>query len=344
MEKTTVLVTGATGFIGSHILEALATRTNINVIAACRDKSKLLPGFNGEIRQGNLTDGDYISQLTHSVDVICHAAAWTSLWAHRKEEQRLYRDPSKTLIDAAIKSGVKRFIFDSSVVVVGAHRDGTSVADHEPAIHPRFWPHMDIVVDIEKHMLNKSEQGMTMVALRCGHFVGERYNLGLLSLLLPRLKTHMVPWVAKGKSRVPLVHAKDVAKAYMLSTITDNLTGFCSFNICGPSFPTMKEVIEFLHTETGVPKPHFGVPIWGAYMFGWLMEKLNFILPGDPFLTRAIVYLGEDWHAPSDLAKKQLAYIPETDWREAIRIQLRDMESHGYPHTPLVDGLRWWSR
>lgn len=344
MKKTTVLVTGATGFLGSHILEALMACGNINVIAACRNKSKLLPGFNGEVRQGDLTDDDYLKQLTQGVDVICHAAAWTSLWAHRKEEQRFYRDPTKTLIDAAIKSGVKRFIFDSSVVAVGAHRDGTPVADNEPAKRPGFWPHMDIVVDIEEHMQKQSKHGMSMVVLRCGHFVGERYNLGLLSLLLPRLKTHMVPWVARGKARVPLVHARDVAKAYMLATTSGGLTGFHSFNICGPTFPTMKEVIEFLNTETDVPKPHFGVPLWGAYVFGWLMEKLNSFLPGDPFLTRAIVYLGEDWYAPSDLAKKHLGYVPETDWREAIRIQLKDMESHGYPHTPLVDGLRWWAR
>jgi len=344
MEKTTVLVTGASGFLGSHILQALVANGNLNVIAACRNKSKLMPGFNGEVRQGDLTNIDYIKQLTQGVDVICHAAAWTSLWAHRKEEQRFYRDPTKTLIDAAIQSGVKRFVFDSSVVVVGARRDGTSVADQESAKPPGFWPHMDIVVDIEKHMLNQSKHGMAMVALRCGHFVGERYNLGLLSLLLPRLKTHMVPWVSKGKARVPLVHGKDIAKAFMLAAITDGFTGFHSFNICGPSFPTMREVIEFLSTETGVPKPHFGVPLWGAYVFGWLMEKLNFVLPGDPFLTRAIVFLGEDWHAPSELAKKRLGYIPDIDWQEAIRSQLKDMEIHGYPHTPLVDGLRWWSR
>lgn len=37
--------------------------------------------------------------------------------------------------------------------------------------------------------------------------------------------------------------------------------------------------------ETGVPRPHFGVPLRGAYFFGWQMEKLNLLLPGDPFLT-----------------------------------------------------------
>jgi len=345
MSKLTVLITGATGFLGSHVLEALKSYEDLHLIAACRDPSKLLPGFAGEVRQGDMTDNAYVRQVTQGVDVICHAAAWTSLWAHRKEEQRNYREPTKALINAAIASGVKRFIFDSTVVAVGAHRDGSPVSDHEHGRHPgSLWPHMDIVVDIEEHMREQSERGMEMVVLRCGHFAGERYNLGLLSLLIPRLKTHMVPWVAGGKARVPLVAGTDVANAYALAVNAKGLKNLQSFNICGPSFPTMREVVDFLHAEIGVPRPHFGVPLWAAYVFAWLMEKLNPLLPGDPFLTRAIVYLGEDWYAPSDLAKERLGYEPKTDWQTALRTQLKDMERQGYPKTPLVDGLRWWTR
>jgi nucleoside-diphosphate-sugar epimerase len=344
MPKKTVLVTGATGFLGSHFLEACMSNTDVHLIAACRHSSWLLPGFDGEVRQGDLTDNNYVRQVVQGVDVICHAAAWTSLWAHRKDEQRLYREPTMQLIDAAIGAGVQRFIFDSSVVAAGPHRNGTPIGDHEPAKHPGFWPHMDIVVDIENYMRDQSKRGTTMVSLRCGHFAGVRYNLGLLSLLLPRLKTHLVPWVAGGKARVPLVDGRDLGAACALAVTAEGLEGFESFNICGPSFPPMREVIEFLHAEIDVPRPHFGVPLWGAYVFGWLMEKLNPLLPGDPFLTRAIVFLGEDWYAPSDLAKERLGYEPKFDWKTAVRCQLKDMEGQGYPRTSLVDGTRWWAR
>jgi len=340
----TVLVTGATGFLGSHVLEALMSNKDIKLIAACRSPAKLLPDFEGEVREGDLMDPAYVNQLMKDVDVICHTAAWTSLWAHRKEEQRLYRDPTKKLIDSAIDAGVERFIFDSSVVASGSNRDGSAIGDNKPAKHPRVWPHMDIVVDIENYMRGQSKKGTTMVSLRCGHFVGERFNLGFLSLLLPRLKTHMVPWVAGGKARVPLVDGRDLGNAFSLTSVAENLNGFESFNICGSSFPTMREVVNFLHEEVGVARPHFGVPLVGAYIFGWLMEKINPLLPGDPFLTRAIVYLGEDWYAPSDLAKERLGYEPMIDWKTAIRRQLKEIEQQGYPQTSLVDGTRWWAR
>jgi hypothetical protein len=86
------------------------------------------------------------------------------------------------------------------------------------------------------------------------------------------------------------------------------------------------------------------VPLRGAYAFGWLMKKLNPLLPGDPFLTRAVVYLGEDWYAPSDLARERLGYEPKIDWRTGLRRQLKEAESQGYPKTSLVDGTRWWAR
>ncbi|MEN8131455.1 MAG: NAD(P)-dependent oxidoreductase, partial [Pseudomonadota bacterium] len=340
MNKIKVLVTGATGFVGSHVLETLMDHENLQVIAACRNEKKLsriVPGFKGEVRPGDLTDSDYIQALVKDIDIVCHAAAWTCLWAHRKESQRYYRDPSKALIDAAVESGVKRFIFDASVVVVKPHRDKTPIKDHEPSTHPRIWPHMDTVVDIEQHMRKQSGKGTAMVSLRFGHFVGKRYNLGFLSLMFPRLKTHLVPWVAGGKARVPLIDGRDIGHACYLAATTEGLQGFESFNICGPSFPTMREVVDFIHAETGAPRPHFGVPLKAAYAFGWLMEKINPLLPGDPFLTRGIVYLGEDWYAPSDYAKKRLGYEPSVDWKTAIRGQLLDMKNNEYAKISLVD-------
>ncbi|VAW52474.1 hypothetical protein MNBD_GAMMA05-1085 [hydrothermal vent metagenome] len=154
----TVLVTGATGFLGSHVLEVLMSNEGIKLIAACRNPTKLLPNFKGEVRQGDLTDSTYIKQVTKGVDIICHAAAWTSLWAHRKDEQRLYREPTKALIDAAISDSVERFIFDSSVVVSRPHRDGSTINDDEPPKHPGMWPHMDIVVDIEIYVATIKER------------------------------------------------------------------------------------------------------------------------------------------------------------------------------------------
>jgi len=91
METPTVLVTSANGFVGSHILEALTHNNAVTVIAACRDKRKLLPKFASEVREGDLRDDNYLSCLLKGVDVVCHAAAWTSVWGHSAKFHQCYR-------------------------------------------------------------------------------------------------------------------------------------------------------------------------------------------------------------------------------------------------------------
>lgn len=67
------------------------------------------------------------------------------------------------------------------------------------------------------------------------------------------------------------------------------------------------------------------------------MEKLNPLLPGSsPFLTRSIVHLAEDWVCPTDSAQKKLGYVPQGDWRSAVRDHLADLQADGYPWVPLA--------
>lgn len=333
--KQNILVTGANGFLGSYVMDAFAKLPNINLIAAVRDKSKLPKDFSGEIREGDLRDKDYCTSLVQDVDVICHTAAWTSLWRHKRQEQTLFRNPTIQLIDAAVTARVRRFIWDSSVVLANKHNTDT-ISDSAPAKRRSFWPHLNAMADIEEYMQSISNNGTKMISLRCGHFIGPRSNLGVVTVLLPRLKTHLVPWVSGGKARQPLVAGEDIAQAFCLAASRPLANDFLSLNICGPDFPSAREILNFLHDEVGTPLPHYSVPLSGAYAFGWLMETLHLILPGQPLLTQPIAYLGEDHYAPNTNAKKLLGYQPQIDWKTAIRQQLADEQKKGFPSRKLA--------
>ena len=81
MEKK-VVVTGATGFVGSHVLEALANVEHVHVIAVCRDRQKLIPGFKGEVREGDMRDASFRKAAVQGADILCNAMAWSSLWGN----------------------------------------------------------------------------------------------------------------------------------------------------------------------------------------------------------------------------------------------------------------------
>lgn len=316
----TILVTGANGFVGSHILEAFRGQ-DVRLIAACRDKKKLPGWYKGEIRQGDLRDPDYVASLLEGVEVVCHAAAWTSLWGHAKESRELTFDPSLKLLDACVDAGIERFLFVSTTSAAApcASRDPFS-----QGVPRAFWPHLCNAIDFENAMQERANGITTMVNLRCGLFAGERYGLGLLPILLPRLKTHLVPWVAGGKTSMPIIDGKDIGQAFALAALQPGLKGYQAFNITGPEIPTVREVIAFLNQEFAYPQPHFSVPFSVAYIFAWLMERLDAIVPWEPLVTRSIIHLMEEVDVTNEQANALLGYSPKVHWKEAIRSQIME--------------------
>jgi len=318
----TVLVTGATGFAGSHVLAALATQRNLKVIAACRDENRLAGEFTGTVRVGDLRDAAYLESLLKGVDVVCHCAAWTSLYRHNSESRSLYLEPSLALVKVARSSGVRRIINTSTTSAAAPLHS----ADADSRGIPRsFWPHLCNVIAIEDCLRSLAAADFTVVNLRLGLFAGRRYALGLLPVLLPRLRTHLVPWVAGGRTGMPVIDGRDIGQAFLGAVLADGLPAYTSCNVLGPGVPTVREVIGFLHTEYGYPEPHFSVPFPLAFGFAWLMEMLDRVVPWEPLVTRSIVHLLRDVSADNSRACRLLGYRPQYDWRTTIRDQLEEM-------------------
>jgi len=321
---TTVLVTGANGFVGSHVVEALQQRGEVRIIAACRDAKKLLPDFDGEVRVGDLRDEKYLKELVKGVDVICHAAAWSSLWGHKDESRTLYLEPTLALIAAASEAGVQRVINTSTASAASPEASSDPMSRGVPRA---LWPHLCNVIAIENALREQACAKFQAVNLRLGIFAGQRYALGVLPILVPRLKTHLVPWVASGRTSMPIVDGRDIGQAFALAATTKDMADYESFNIVGAEVPTVRQVITFLHEEYGLPLPHFGVPFALAYPFAWLMEKLDPVVPWEPLITRSIIHLLEEVSADNKKAEQILGYYPVHNWRETIRIQMGEMSA-----------------
>jgi nucleoside-diphosphate-sugar epimerase len=319
----TILVTGANGFIGSHTLHWLEQQPDIRLIAACRDKIKIPGGFTGEVREGDLRDDAYLEHLLDDVDVVVDAMAWSSLFGHQQESDELFYQPTHKLIEQYLRSNASRFVNISTTSAAAPEHS----ADAMSAGIPRpFWPHLCNVIRIENELRQHASAEKSVVNLRLGIFVGEHYGLGILPILLPRLKTHLVPWVQGGNTHLPLADGRDYGQAMGLAALKDGLEGFHSFNVVGKEIPTVREVILFLHEEFGYPRPHFGVPFSVAYPFAWLMEKLDPIVPWEPLIVRSIVHLLEETGANNEQTTTVLGYQPQYDWRDAIRLQIKEME------------------
>ncbi len=322
--STRILITGATGFVGSHILESLMQDRQVIPIAACRSPENLSPDFKGEVRIGDLRDPQYIHSVTQNIDIICHAAAWSSLFAHKRQSRTNFLEPSLRLIQSAQNAGVKKFIFTSSTSATSPKYSTNALHKGVPK---RFWPHLSSVVAIEDNLREVANSEFSTIILRLGIFTGRRYRLGLIPILLPRLRTHLVPWVKGGKTHLPLIDGRDIGQAF-LKTAKTELPSHDAFNIIGAEQPTVRSLITFIHQNFGYPKPHFSVPFFVAYPFAWLMEKLNPVVPWEPLVTRSIIYLMEENKITNDKAQSQLGYEPTIQWQDSVREQIHELHQH----------------
>jgi nucleoside-diphosphate-sugar epimerase len=318
----TVIVTGGNGFVGSHTLLALQGMESVKTIAVVRDSKKLPSEYIGEIRQGDIRDRSFVKQMLEGADALCVASAWTSAWGHAEESHRHLLEPTLALLDAAVSKRIRRVVYPSSVTA-GAMRKMKTTSPQAKV--EDIWPHMANVIRIEEHMRVLSSKATSMTVMRLGHFVGERYGLGLLPLLLPRLRTHLVPWVAKGRTTLPLIDGRDVGRAMALAAVSERVGEYATIDAVGKELPSGREVFRFLKEAYGYPMPHFGVSFPVAYGFARLMESVSGLTPWDPFITRSIVLLLEETAPSNESARLLLGYEPQVHWKDAIRAQLAEM-------------------
>lgn len=320
-----ILLTGATGFAGSNTLNSLIEEqengNDIQIILGVRNKRSITQNFNGEIKIGDLRDKDYCDKLTKNVDVICHAAAWAELNGSLENSNKYFYEPTINLINSALKNNIKRFIFLSAI---------TSNPIRNNRLHTKsdlieLWPHYHNIIRIENYLQEISSKEFQVVILKVGFFTGINYSLGILPILLPRLKTHLVPWIENGNTSLPLINGKDIGTAFKLASLANIENNYNNIDIVGKSIPTVKEFFTYLNKKYFYPLPKFNVSFETAYKVAFFLRRTHKLLPGDPLIVPAVVLLLEETNSNNLMAKRILNYTPQIDWKESIDEQIMEM-------------------
>lgn len=126
----TALVTGATGFLGSHVCRALAARGQ-RVRALHRPTSGLtaLEGLRLELVTGDLLDPDSLAHAMRGVDTLFHVAAESAYWRNPGEVLRAAVAGTHYVLEAALQAGVRKVVLTSSVAALGVPPPGSLLTE-----------------------------------------------------------------------------------------------------------------------------------------------------------------------------------------------------------------------
>ncbi len=320
-EQDKLLVTGATGLVGSHVVER-ARKENIPTRVIVRENSDqdLLKEWGVEIVHGDLTDKESLRQAVEGVTAIVHCAARVGDWGPVENYREVNVRGTEALLNAAEATGaLKRFVQISSLGVYRA-RDHHGTDENEPPNTDGIDGYTLTKVESEQLILQHvKEKNLPAIVLRPGFIYGPRDRI-VLPRLMEKLKTNSFAFLGDGTKLMNNTFVGNLVDAIFLALNRDDLTGEV-FNIRDARLVSKREFMETIAEAAGFDKPEKQVPLGVAKFLARVMEGTAKLLGKKeaPLLSNARVkFLGLNLDYSIDKAKQELGYEPKVDYAEGM--------------------------
>jgi uncharacterized protein YbjT (DUF2867 family) len=261
-----VLVTGGTGFVGPHVVRAIAEEGHdLKLFVRDSTRSRDLPG---QPVVGEMTNGASLKTAVEGVDAVVHLVAIRQ--GSNEQFERVMEQGTRDLVAAAKDAGVKRF------VLMSALGTGEDTKDLVPYFHAK-WTEEQAV----------KESGLEHVIFRPS-FVFAREG-GILPTFRKLAKlTPVTPIIGSGEQKIQPIWADDVA-AYFAASLDKPEARNRTFELGGPDAVTWNEFWERLKKALGQRRPSVHVPVGLMRVNAMLTERL----PGNIPLTRDLLTMLE---------------------------------------------------
>ncbi|MBX3438937.1 MAG: NAD-dependent epimerase/dehydratase family protein [Planctomycetaceae bacterium] len=321
-DDTLLLVTGATGLVGSHVVDR-ARQEGIRVRAFVRRTSnvKLLQKWDVEWVLGSMTEPYALKAALHGVTHVVHSAAMVGDWGHIKHYRQVNVEGLEGFLEAARECPtLQRFVHISSLGVYPAgHHHGT---DESAPVSSR---------GIDAYTLSKVEaeevlrdfvrrEKVPALALRPGFIYGPR-DRTVLPRIIELLGQGKAVYLGDGQTVLNNTYVGNLVDAVFLALDRQDLVGEF-FNIRDERLVTKQEFFETVSELGGLPKPSRHIPLGVAEPLASTWEWLWRTIGRDaaPPLSQATVkFLGYNLDFSIEKAKKQLRYRPRIDFRDGMK-------------------------
>ena len=307
--KKNILITGATGFIGRHLVKTLSKLGKYNIVCLVRNYKKAKLFLPSEVKAiyGDITQ-NFLSpyQLSQErIDIVFHCAGYVS----NKNPYLLKKinvDGTKNVCQLSLKLGVEKMVYLSSVAVVSGNKE---VPLKEDLPYKATNIYGESKVEAEKKVWKYRKQGLKAVIIRPCMVYGED-EPHMLRYLLFLLKHRLFPLIDKGKGKFHLVYVKNVVEAMIYALSKEEFLEN-SFFIADNEVLSVQEVFSILAEAIEAKKP-FCLP---DFLKPWFMnipfvgQKLNFFTKDRVYSLDKIKATGFNPPCPAKVSLTESAKI-----------------------------------
>jgi dihydroflavonol-4-reductase len=303
-----LLVTGGTGFVGSHVVRRLCQEGfAVRVLARRSSPLQLLDGLPVEIAIGDLLDAESLGKAVAGCEAVFHVAADYRLWA--RDPQEIYRnnvDGTEQVLAAARAAGVGRVVHTSTVGTIGFHADGTPATEADfPDRAALVGAYKTSKFQAEQAALRYAGEGFPVVVVNPSAPVGEgdRKPTDTGKIIADFVNRKLPAYLDTGLN---LVDVRDVAEGHLLA-YRHGRPG--ERYILGGRNMDFKEILDALARITGVQSPWLRMPYSVAWLAGVANGAVAKITGRRPMVPLDGVRIARyKMYVRSDKAERELGY------------------------------------
>lgn len=301
-----ILVTGATGFVGSNLVEALVKKGyKVRCLVREKSDSKFLQSLNVELAYGDVTDASSLANSLKNVKVVLHLAGILGKWGvPRQVYEDIHVKGTKLLLEACSHKGVRRFIYCGSAGVLGPIKKPP--ADESFPYNPSNI-YEEVKTEAEKLVMSYKDK-MDVTVLRPEFVYGPK-DMHVLSLF-KTVKNRKFLLIGKGEAFLHPTFADDVTQSFLLCLENKKSIGQI-YLIVGERYVSVKEYADIMSAQLGMEIKWRHVPRWAATIVASIFESTGKIFKHEPMLTHSKVkFFTENRAFSYSKAKQDLGYKP----------------------------------
>ena len=280
-----ILITGATGFLGRHIVSHLLD-AGLSLRLLVRDKTRddIPQGTHLELAEGDILDPLSLLKAMEGIDTVIHAAAVVTFAKKRYPEMKEVNvQGTANVVNAALQSGVKRLVHISSTSATGRVGKGETVDEDmpwQPGKHHSYYGVTKHLAELEVH--RGVAEGLPAIMLNPSTIIGpgdwSKGTPKLFTMVHKGLRFYLPSWSG-------FVGVGDVCKTVKIALDSPHKKAE-RFLLVSESMP-QKAFLALLAESLGKKAPSIAFPPRLGQALGWISERLAAIRGKEPLITVA---------------------------------------------------------